>query len=179
MAMARTLTISTIVALAFAAPASAGMTWEFAGLVARDHWQQEGISLPCAPSSRLLTWAEEGELLTDGTWIDMLADPDTCQVLVTPSIDWYRNHGGGAAYCEGVVHEFGHLAGLSHDHGGVMGDEGPVPFGCAHPRQFKVLKGWRKPPRWVRRSPARIERLWLSGRVWRAQVARARWLERR
>lgn len=170
------LTLAVVLTLTFTASANAGMTWEFAELVARDHWG----TLPCDPQPRLLTAAEsaDNDDSHESGYVYMLADPGTCGVWISYTAEWHRAHPGyGWEYCEGVIHEIGHLAGLEHDHGGAMADE--TPFGCAHPRQWAVMQGWRKPPRWVRRSPARVQSLWLAGRVWRAQVARARWLERR
>jgi len=175
-----------VAALMTGAPAAQAheMTWDFAVLVARDYWQQRGYELPCEPVPYLLSDAEDAEwqaryVEVYGTEFDMAADLAACRVLITPYAEWMRTDEDGWTYCAEVAHEFGHLIGLGHDHGGIMDHaEGMSPFGCNFPRQWTVKQGWRKPPRWVRDSPRKVQRLWLSGHVWRAQVVRARWLER-
>ncbi len=173
--MARRLVLTLALALSMTGTAHAGMTWEYASLVARDHWEARGHVIACNPVPILLTAAQSADAddSHESGYVYMFTDPGTCEVWISATAEWHRTHRGyGWEYCEAVVHEYGHLAGLSHEQMG----EG-VPFGCAHPRQYAVMHGWRKPPRWVRHSPARIERLWLSGRVWRARVARARYLK--
>lgn len=46
-------------------------------------------------------------------------------------------------YCSGVVHEVGHIDGLTHAYGGVMRADGAghIPWACEHKRKF--LRHWR------------------------------------
>ena len=140
------------------------MTFEFASLVAVDYWQARGVEMPCKPIAHVLSAAEDAQVQAE-LGADMLADIPACTVDITPAADSYRLETDLTwTYCAEIVHEFGHLAGLEHAYGGVMGayvDE--TPFGCGYPRQWTVLKGWRKPPRWVRASPQRVYRLWIHG----------------
>lgn len=176
--MRRTLA-TAVLAMALSAPTADArphrMSFEFARLVAVDYWAQRAVAVPCRPSVALQTTAQADAM--SAAWgfpVAMWALRDSCQVAVTPMAEVYRTDVDlDWLYCADVVHEVGHLAGLGHEYGGVMNPaENVVPFGCAYPRQWAVLKGWRKPPRWVRRSNCRAQRLWLAGKVWRAQEAR-------
>ena len=81
----------------------------------------------------------------------MAADLLACQVLVTPAAEFYRtDRGSHWIYCQEIVHQVGHLAGLTHDYGGVLAQHPAViPWGCEHPRRWAQLKEWRRtlPPR--------------------------------
>lgn len=112
------------------------MTFNFAVLVARDYWAKRDVRVPCAPTARLLTWQDTKDW---GYGIAMLADVPACEIEITPWTEPLRQLRDSAwMYCERVVHEVGHLAGLEHEYGGVMAAEPEsVPWGCAHPRKFQ------------------------------------------
>jgi hypothetical protein len=158
--------LSAALAMCVASNASAAhrthrMTFEFATLVAVDYWAKRDVTVPCKPAANLLTWKQ-----TKGWGYEtrMLADRPACTVDITPWADIADDPDLAWMYCQEVVHEIGHLAGLEHSYGGVMAaDPWVVPFGCAHPLRWAVSKGWREPPRWVRRSTERVQRLWLRG----------------
>lgn len=167
----------TLLALGIPATATAEphkMTFEFASWVAVDYWANRGIIVPCRPTHYIMSEAESDHAndVYDGQ-VAMLTDPDACVIAISPVDDSYRvDPDLDWMYCADVVHEYGHLAGFADaDDGGIMDLNGyDLPFGCAHPRQWTVLKSWRKPPRWVRRSPQRVQRLWLHGHGYAAQT---------
>ena len=129
------------------------MTFEFASWVAVEYLAKRGVTLPCHPRQHLYTNAEDAELqakyraagiATEGERVDMTADVETCTVGVTPDLDWYRTEPGYKwIYCRGIVHEFGHLAGLSHPTPETPGlaimdiEQNAVPWGCDHPLKFR------------------------------------------
>jgi hypothetical protein len=180
------ITLATLAMAAVPAPANAQhrMTYEYASAVAIEYWAERGVTVPGKPTLRIwpeAEWAEFENHYPPGYGVYAVADIKGNQVWLNPLLEHYRRDPQSAwIYGQTIAHEFGHLAGLEHsdDPDSLMAPSPwVVPFGIAHPRQYAVLKGWRKPPRWVRDSPPRVERLWLRGRVWKAQAARARWLE--
>lgn len=190
LALALVLPAMAAVALLIPATASADqMTFDFATAVGIDYWARRNVATPCRPQQRVYTADEiagqEAELRA--AVVDMLADTAACTIDVLPwaALDESNDSVDRANYCFEIAHEIGHLAGLEHpDHTGltpeqrafvtgtVMDEWGDYPFGCVHPRQWKVLQGWRKPPRWVRHSSSQVQALWLAGHVWRARSAR-------
>lgn len=182
----RMRTLLVLVGLLLAVPTTATaehhVTWDFSAAVAIDYWTHEGITVPCQPTRYLMTDAESDHADdVYGGQVDMLTDPAACSIDISVTADAYRGSPDTDwVYCQDVVHEYGHLAGLPDDDaGGVMDlDASVVPFGCAHQRQWMVLQGWRKPPRWVRRSPRRVQRLWLQGHGYAAQTLRAKLVSR-
>lgn len=138
--------VLTLAALALAAPAQAKqprhrMTFEFAALVAVNYWQARGVHIPCHPTAKVLTIAEDDAIqasIPADEHLDMFAIQATCTIVISPDtaalrtdrdLDWY--------YCMDVAHELGHLGGLDHDYGGVMNrNQNITPRGCLHPREF-------------------------------------------
>jgi hypothetical protein len=165
--------------LAGATPASAEhrMTFEYASAVAVDYWTDHGFAVPCQPTLSFMSEAESDHANdVYGGQVDMLTDPASCSIDISVTAEAYRTDRDlDWLYCEDIVHEFGHLAGLDDDAGGIMDSESNVvPFGCAHQRQWMVMQGWRKPPRWIRHSPQHVQRLWLAGHGYAARTAQQR-----
>lgn len=175
------------------------MTFEVASSIATDYWAHRDVTVPCRPQAHIYTYAElEQQIARDESRgenphrFDMFADRPNCQIDVMPwaNITPRSDALEQTNYCFEIAHEIGHLAGLEHpDYVGltpeqrafvtntVMDEWGAPPFGCSHLRQWKVLQGWRKAPRWVRVSPRRVQRLWLTGHSWRARAVRDRLLK--
>jgi hypothetical protein len=178
------IALSVSASLLISATASADghrMTFEFASAVAVDYWAQQDRHIPCTPTPYLMS-ETESDHATDayGSQVDMLSDaPSGCTIDISVTAEAYRTDRDlDWMYCQDIAHEFGHLAGLDDDTGGLMDlPVNVVPFGCAHQRQWMVLQGWRKPPRWVRDSPSQVRKLWLQGHGYAAQTARQDWLK--
>lgn len=150
------------------------MTFDYASAVAVDYWAKKDVTVPCQATQRALTWKEVHTFEAYyGFIVDMVAYDDSCEIGVSPGAEENRTDPDEDwLYCAEIVHEFGHLGGLDDNSGGIMDEDWTAtPFGCAHPRQWAVLKGWRDPPRWVRDSPRQVQRLWLSGRSRKARSA--------
>lgn len=156
--------------LIFASTARADApTFAIAKQIGLEYWAERDVTVPCDMGYKVIPATEWDEMEDHySSPIYMIAGLDNCNAWVSPLAEWHRTHGYFFDYCIGIVHEMGHFAGLGHDYGGVMDDD--IVWACGHLRQWKVLKGWRKPPRWVRESSPAVLRWWMRGNTWRARV---------
>lgn len=121
------------------------MTFTVALMIAVSYWGARDIQTPCHPQPAYLT-NEQMAVYNgiDGVEADMRADRATCEVLIAPTGRVLRtlDEPVGWSYCREVVHEVGHIDGLTHEHEGVMsaGPGGHVPWACTHVKVF--LRNW-------------------------------------
>lgn len=134
------------------------MSFAFARTVAVDYWAKHHVTVPCKPTRRLLSWRESAKLdASFGTGVSMATYPGTCEVQITRTGATYRTDRDLEwLYCTDVVHEIGHIAGLTHDYGGIMTNP-PTgqPWGCDHPHRFRrqasvTRDGWMPSQAWPR-----------------------------
>lgn len=122
------------------------MTFSLARTVAIGYWAKHGIKVPCYPRALVYTYADLADQMARdrsrgvSPYIyAMWADVDLCIVKIPPWTDPLKTvHDTAWIYCQEVVHEIGHIAGLEHTYGGVMrAQNGRVPWGCDHPAKFR------------------------------------------
>lgn len=134
-----------ILLLALVAPGTAAghrhhrpMSFDYAALVAVDYWTKRGVAVPCHPTYYVLEDADMAVYnARDGVNAYIRASPLRCAVLSTRVEDSYRRDELAWMFCGDIAHEFGHLAGLAHEYGGIMAaDANFAPWGCTHRRAF-------------------------------------------
>lgn len=131
------LAATVLAFLLVASPAQARqrpMTWDYAANVAVDYWADRGIHVSCHPRYDTMPDYDYSILA--------VADLATCTVILSETAEWYGTQREYAwIYCQTVVHEIGHLAGLEHSYGGVMDHEANVvPKACVHQRKARTSK---------------------------------------
>lgn len=122
------------------------MTFTVALMIAVSYWGARDIQTPCHP--QLVNASQVQMAAWDGTGIfengklvakhaGMRAAPWSCTIyqgaLARGQARLYA-----PPWCAQIVHEVGHIDGLSHAYGGVMSAEGPsrIPWGCWHPQRW-------------------------------------------
>lgn len=114
------------------------MKFALALLIAAHFWADRGVTIPCHPV------AIEGRdavmpLNAFGRPTPTAADVQGCAIYISANGAFLR-HAGPGWYCMDVVHEIGHLAGLSHTPRGLMAPALGVedmPYDCQHWRSFR------------------------------------------
>lgn len=107
------------------------MTFAVAAAIAVSYWGARDMPPTCNPQPYPISQAAmsvfDGQ---DGVQAVARAEQGTCRVLIAPRLAVIRRR-DPVWYCTIIVHEIGHLHGLSHAYGGVMSPElSHIPAAC-------------------------------------------------
>lgn len=87
------------------------------------HWQEAGVTPTCRPT----VWVADTLYSNDVGEAAGRANPSTCEIWLlaatVENIERPQSIEDGALACTTVLHEMGHVFGLSHGDGGVMGSD--------------------------------------------------------
>jgi hypothetical protein len=115
--------------------------------IAVSFWGARGVHPTCNPVPVSISSAD-ARLPHDrfGNPDAMGAEVATCRILISGDGAWLRHSRGMAPlYCADVVHEVGHIGGLSHTPTGLMAehaiDDDDIPWDCYHWRTYARRHG--------------------------------------
>lgn len=127
------------------------MNFAIALAIAVNFWTVRGVEVPCNPvpvSGAQLQLDPQFLAWDAGIQIPTAADVAGCRILISRNGALLRRD-NPEVYCASIVHEVGHIAGLSHTPAGVMAESGQgpgdTPHYCDYYRAFAHRYGISRP----------------------------------